>query len=109
MWRPRWSSRRHNTHSLWCRKRGLLTIASVDDLRTKFGRRVRELRQELKLSQEELAHRAGMHWTYLGGIERGERNPALVNVGRLASALGVSLADLFAPFQEVVRQKKQRP
>jgi transcriptional regulator with XRE-family HTH domain len=67
----------------------------VDDLRAAFGRRVRELRAGLGISQEELAHRAGMHYTYVGGIERGERNPGLMNVGALASALGVSLAELF--------------
>lgn len=60
-----------------------------------FGRRVRELRHARGLSQEELAHRAGMHYTYLGGIERGERNPALLNIGRLARALGVSPSELF--------------
>ena len=43
-----------------------------------FGRRVRELRKVRGFSQEELAHRADIHWTYLGGIERGERNPALI-------------------------------
>ena len=70
----------------------------MDDLRAAFGRRVRELRKAKGFSQEELAHRAGMHYTYVGGIERGERNPALVNIGALASALGVSLAELFRPF-----------
>lgn len=74
-------------------------MARVGDLRAAFGRRLRELRMARGLSQEELAHRAGMHATYLGGIERGERNPALVNIGRLAGALGVTLADLFAPFR----------
>jgi len=58
------------------------------DLRAAFGRRVRELRKQLRLSQEELAHRAGLHWTYVGGIERGERNPALVNIGRLELCAG---------------------
>lgn len=64
-----------------------------------FGRRVRELRKARDLSQEELAHRVGVHPTYLGGIERGERNPALVNINRIADALGVSLAELFAPLR----------
>ena len=60
-----------------------------------FGRRVRELRQKAKLSQEKLADRAGLHWTYLGGIERGTRNPSLVNIGKLAHALGVPPRELF--------------
>jgi len=64
-------------------------------IRKKFGKRVRELRRAKSLSQEELAFRAGVHRTYLGGIERGERNPALENIEAIAKALGVSLSDLF--------------
>jgi transcriptional regulator with XRE-family HTH domain len=60
-----------------------------------FGRRVRELRLARGLSQEELAFRAGVHRTYLGSIERGERNPALKNIAAIAAALDVSLAELF--------------
>ncbi|MFC1875422.1 helix-turn-helix domain-containing protein [Chloroflexota bacterium] len=60
-----------------------------------FGERVRVLRQKQGLSQEELAYRAGIHRTYLGGIERGERNPALKNIAAMAEALEVSLFDLF--------------
>ena len=69
----------------------------MGDVRGAFGQRVRELRKARGFSQEELAHRAGLHYTYVGGIERGERNPALINIGKIAAALGVSLADLFAP------------
>ena len=64
-------------------------------IRKKFGKRVRELRRAKSLSQEELAFRAGVHRTYLGGIERGERNPALENIEAIAKALGISLSDLF--------------
>jgi transcriptional regulator with XRE-family HTH domain len=60
-----------------------------------FGRRVRELRLARGLSQEELAFKAGVHRTYLGSIERGERNPALKNIVAIAAALDVSLAELF--------------
>ena len=73
----------------------------MDDLRAAFGRRVRELRKEHGFSQEELAHRAGLHYTYVGGIERGERNPALVNIGKIAAALGISVAELCS----VLRQR----
>jgi transcriptional regulator with XRE-family HTH domain len=69
----------------------------VDALSASFGQRVRALRQRLGVSQEELASRAGMHHTYLGGIERGERNPSLRNIGRLAAALDVTLSELFSP------------
>lgn len=72
------------------------TLPNVADLQVVFGKRVRELRKARGFSQEELAHRAGIHWTYLGGIERGERNPALVNIGRIAAALRVPLAELFS-------------
>lgn len=54
-----------------------------------LGRAIRDLRTELKISQEELAYRSGMHRTYLGGIERGERNPSYANLLRIATALGV--------------------
>lgn len=59
-----------------------------------FGSHVRVLRQSQNLSQEELAEKANMHRTYIGMIERGERNPALLNLIRLAQALDVSLPDL---------------
>jgi transcriptional regulator with XRE-family HTH domain len=60
-----------------------------------FGRRVRELRLAAGLSQESLAELAGIHRTYMGGIERGERNLCLRNIVRLATALGVPSRDLF--------------
>ena len=59
-----------------------------------FGTRVRELRREQGLSQEDLADRANLHRTYVGSIERGERNVALLNIHRLARALGVTARDL---------------
>jgi transcriptional regulator with XRE-family HTH domain len=67
----------------------------ADDLRQQFGDRMRELRRQLGISQEELAVRCGLHRTYVGGIERGERNPSLINIGRIADALQVRILDLF--------------
>ncbi|AGG05896.1 helix-turn-helix domain-containing protein [Dehalococcoides mccartyi] len=61
----------------------------------RFGERIRDLRKQAGVSQEELADRAGVHRTYLGGIERGERNPSLKNIDAIARALKVSLSDLF--------------
>ena len=58
---------------------------------------MRKLRQDRKLTQEELADRAGMHFTYVGQIERGLRNPSLINLQKLVKALKVS-ADLLLPF-----------
>lgn len=58
---------------------------------------VRRLRGERKLTQEQLAHDAEIDLTYLGGIERGRRNPSVAVVGRLAHALRTSPAELFGP------------
>lgn len=58
------------------------------------GRNVRRLRVERKLTQEQLAHESGIDLTYLGGIERGRRNPSVDVLGRLARSLGVHPADL---------------
>lgn len=60
----------------------------------KFGERVRQLRKAKGLSQEKLAELADLHRNYIGGIERGERNLALLNILRLARALGVSPSQL---------------
>jgi len=68
----------------------------VRNVHEQFGKRVRELRRARALSQEELADRAGVHRTYMGGIERGERNPSLKNIAAIADALGVSLPELFS-------------
>lgn len=67
----------------------------MDAYATAFGKHLRALRTGLGLSQEEVAHRAGLHVTYLSGIERGLRNPALRNVRRLALALDVRTRELF--------------
>lgn len=67
-----------------------------DGLLAAFGRRVRELRQERGLSQEQLAQKCGLHRNYVGGIERGERNPSLRNIVRIARALSVTVPELTA-------------
>ncbi|MCA9262588.1 MAG: helix-turn-helix transcriptional regulator [Planctomycetales bacterium] len=64
------------------------------DIRKDVGDLVRELRTKKGWSQEELAFRSGLHRNYIGGIERGERNVAILNVERLAKALGVRPRDL---------------
>ena len=60
----------------------------------RFGQNVRRLRHERGFSQETLAFRCGLDRTYVGSLERGERNVALVNIARLAATLGVKPADL---------------
>lgn len=59
-----------------------------------FGRRVRAARQKHGWSLEGLAERSGLHWTYVGSVERGERNLSLVNVVRLAQALEIDPGEL---------------
>jgi len=59
-----------------------------------FGRRVRNLRESRGWSQEDFGFKIGIHRTYIGGIERGERNPTLTTIHKIAKALGVPAADL---------------
>lgn len=59
-----------------------------------FGNKVRKLRKEKKLSQEDLACKANLHRTYIGMIERAEKNITLTNVAKIANALGVSINNL---------------
>ena len=60
-----------------------------------FGERVREIRKEKGLSQEELSYRANLHRTYIGMIERAEKNITLLNIEKIANALETSINDLF--------------
>lgn len=64
------------------------------DIREVFGRRVRRLREERGLSQEEFADEAGLHRTYVSGVERGVRNPTITVVEKIAKGLGVAPGDL---------------
>jgi transcriptional regulator with XRE-family HTH domain len=66
----------------------------VERRRAMFGARVRALRAQRGWSQERLAHEAGLDRTYVGSVERGERNIALDNIWLLADTLGVEPADL---------------
>lgn len=64
-----------------------------------FGRAVRTLREARKWSQEEFADRIGIHRTYIGDVERGERNIGLINCGRIASALDINLSALMVEME----------
>ncbi len=66
-----------------------------NNISIKFGKKVRELRIAKKLSQEQLAHLADVHRTYIGMIERAEKNITLVNIEKIAKALEVSIKDFF--------------
>ncbi len=67
---------------------------SKQNILIKFGERVREIRKEKGLSQEELAHKADLHRTYIGMIERAEKNITLLNIEKIANALEVSIDKL---------------
>jgi len=66
----------------------------------RVGRAIRKLRTERGLSQEKLAHRAHLHRTYIGAVERGERNITIVSLFRIASAFGVSPAVILREAEE---------
>lgn len=69
-------------------------------IRKTLAENVRGLRSKLGLSQEELADRCGLHRTYVGAIERAERNVTLSTLEVFSKALGVSVADLLTPYPE---------
>ena len=64
------------------------------DILKRFGARVRELRLEMKLSQEKFAAKCNLDRTYLGSVERGERNIALRNIEKLAKAFQIPISEL---------------
>ena len=68
----------------------------MSTIQKQLGKRIKDLRKAKGLSQEGLAFKAGLHRTYVGGIERGERNPSLKNIAAIAKALGVTLPELFS-------------
>lgn len=65
------------------------------DIRIRFGRAIRRIREEQGIVQEEAAERCGLHRTYYSGIERGVRNVSLVNIEKVAKGLKTPLPDLF--------------
>lgn len=67
-------------------------MASLSAIPERFGKRVKMLRKDRGLTQERLAELAGLHFTYISGIERGLRNVSLTNIVRLARALKVTTA-----------------
>jgi len=65
------------------------------DIKASFGHRVRQLRNSRGISQEAFAAMCGLDRTYVGGIERGERNLSLLNIEKIALALSIGLPELF--------------
>ena len=64
------------------------------DVQTRFGDKLRALRTDRGMSQEDLAAAAGLHRTYVSSVERGERNVTITTIEKLAKALKVSMGDL---------------
>ena len=67
------------------------------NIMVRFGDQMRKVRTKVGVSQEKLADLAGLHRTYVSSVERGKRNISLVNIDKLATALGVSLRELMPP------------
>lgn len=66
------------------------------DIRKKFGAKLRRIRQKKDISQERLAELCDLHRTYISSVERGKRNISLVNIERIAKALGVEIRKLLS-------------
>ena len=72
----------------------VISMISPHEILNIFGENVRMYRNRLSISQEELAYKANLHRTYIGMIERAEKNITLVNMEKIANALGVKITDL---------------
>ena len=77
------------------------------ELLREFGKRIRQLRTERNLSQEELAFQTGFHRTYIGMIERGERNLSLSNIGVFGKTFEMSVSELLK-FDSISRPKEKK-
>ena len=64
------------------------------DITKKFGMTIKQIRKQQKMSQNDLAEKSGLHRTYIGSVERGERNITLINAEKIAQALSVQLFEL---------------
>jgi transcriptional regulator with XRE-family HTH domain len=67
-----------------------------DNILQSFGDTIRSLRKKRNISQEELAHLSNLDRSYIGGVERGERNISLINIVKISNALNISLSHLFS-------------
>jgi transcriptional regulator with XRE-family HTH domain len=79
----------------------------VKDLLVLLGRRVHELRSAKNWSQEEFAHVSGLHRTYIGQIERGEKNISFANLLKIAGVLGVTMSELLSGIEDVNWSKQE--
>lgn len=72
-----------------------MTLPNQKDIKKEFGERLRYLRSIRQLSQEDLAHLCGLDRSYIGGVERGERNISLLNIKKISNALCISPKEFF--------------
>ncbi|MBB3132246.1 transcriptional regulator with XRE-family HTH domain [Paenibacillus rhizosphaerae] len=72
---------------------------------TLIGQRIRDLRKQNNLSQEQLGELAGFHFSYIGGLERGQKNITLLNLEKIAAALNVPLHEIFIYNGQIIRSK----
>lgn len=72
--------------------------ADETSIKFRFGKAIRRRRRELDLSQEQLAERSDLNRSYIATIERGDKNPSLESIEKLAKALDISIAELFARY-----------
>ena len=78
----------------------------MKDLQVFLGHRIRELRQKKGFSQESFADHCGLHRTYMGGIERGERNVTIQTVLTMAKGLGITMSELLSGIEKQVEPSK---
>jgi transcriptional regulator with XRE-family HTH domain len=81
--------------------------SGLSDVAVRFGRRLREVRQDRGISQEKLAELAGLHRTYVSSVELGKRNISLFNIESLARALRVKMAELMPDWRSAQRSRAE--
>ena len=73
----------------------------MEDIKSLIGKRIRDLRKQRGLSQEGLGWKAELHFTYIGAVERGERNCSIITLEKIAKGLEINIQDLFnTPFHK---------
>lgn len=85
-----------------------MRIEGNKHIQTAFGQAIRRIRQRAGISQEQLGYDCGLDRSYIGGVERGERNPSLIAITKIADGLKVSPSELFAEYADAATHKGRR-